>query len=95
MAGDASVQRFNDPTKVQTQDTLGVTQFGRDGKSWNQTIGGLTIQGGQVFAAGAVSFVGKYEKQVLGVFLSNGVATAISATGFTAPGACYWWAIGV
>ncbi len=93
MTANNSIQRFTDPTKTESQDTQGITQFPTS-TSWNQTMGGLIFQGGKV-SAGAVTFSVPYKKQLLGVFVSSGALSAETLKGFTASSACYWIAIGV
>jgi hypothetical protein len=77
-------------------ESLGVTKFNpTDEASWFQIIGGLLIQGGNATAAGAITFPAPFEKQLLGVFVNGGTASAVSLSGFTTSAANYWWAIGV
>lgn len=86
--------KVKDPAEV--QETVGITQFSKtDQASWYQIIGGIIIQGGNASAAGAISFNAPYEKQVMGVFVNGGVASAITNIGFTTSVPGYWFAIGI
>jgi len=91
-----SVAPYGQAKNKDLQDAIGITKFfSGSPEIWAQVIGGLTIQGGEIEAAGAVEFHAKYDKQVLGVFVNNGNVTNVELTGFTSSVAGYWWAIGL
>lgn len=96
-AGWNSIVGFSKLRQVEElQETIGITKFSTEDESlWAQVIGGLIIQGGLLSASGAVEFHAPYTKQVLGVFVNNGVASDVTLEGFTSSAANYWWAIGV
>lgn len=80
----------------QVQEALGITKFDTEDESrWAQILGGLIIQGGLTVQSGEVEFHAPYTKQVLGVFVNDGEATAVSLTGFTSSAGNYWFAIGI
>jgi hypothetical protein len=89
-----SVPRFGRARLEDIQEAIGIVRFNGE-KEWNLTISGLIIQGGYTETAGAVAFDPALPKQILFLNHSAGAGTIISITGFTAPGAGYWLAIGV
>ena len=91
---DNSIPKYSNPTKKESEDAAGVTQF-PDEFSWNHVANGLIEQGGKALAAGAVAFSMPFKKQLLGVFVSAGTVTAETPAGFTASAPCYWRAVGV
>lgn len=95
MAGDNAIPKYTPASKDELQNAGGITGFEKEGGKWNQTINGLVIQGGKASGAGAVKFGMKFQKQLLGVFVSAGTVSAESTTEFTTSAACYWMAVGV
>lgn len=73
MSNTNAILPLNSATFKELSEALGVTQFASD-TNWQQTIGGLLIQGGFVNDVGsgatvAVPFNAGYPTQVLGVFV--------------------------
>lgn len=95
MAGDNAIPKYTQASKDELQNSAGITGFDKDGGKWNQTINGLVVQGGKTSSSGEVTFGMKFQKQLLGIFVSAGTLSTESTTGFTASAACYWLAIGV
>jgi hypothetical protein len=93
MANEQSITRFINPSFDDVQQTLGILRFESE-TDWNQTINGLTFQGGKILDPGGnggqVNFSSPYTKQVLFVVAfpidSTGThnvnATSINLTGF-------------
>lgn len=75
MSANNSIARFVNASVGELQQSLGITNFSGESE-WNQTIGGLILQGGQtpLIALDAeleVSFSIAFTKQVLGLFVSE------------------------
>jgi len=91
---DNSIAKYSNPTKKETEDAAGITQF-PDETSWNHTNNGLIFQGGRTPGAGAVAFSLPFQKQLLGVFVSSGATSGETNAGFNASAPSFWWAVGV
>lgn len=93
MGANNSIQRYTNPSTKETQETIGVVNFGAGQGKWDTTIGGLTYQGGITTGPGPTVFSVPIQKQLLFITLAGGTVSGITSSGFTASAAGYWFAI--